>query len=131
MRFLKSGLIALTMILLWATFASAQTSTISGTVYDPSGAVIGGVEVTALNEATRVDLKQITNEVGLYTFPAILVGTYTVTVELPGFKTAKVTGIKLDQGVAFTQNFTLQLGQVGDTVSVESETLAVNTTSAT
>jgi hypothetical protein len=131
MRFLKSGLIALTMILLWATFASAQTSTISGTVYDPSGAVIGGVEVTALNEATRVELKQASNEVGLYTFPAILVGTYTVTVELPGFKTAKVTGIKLDQGVAFTQNFTLQLGQVGDTVSVESETLAVNTTSAT
>jgi hypothetical protein len=131
MHFLKSGLVVLSVILLSATYGLAQTSTISGTVYDPSGAVIGGVDVTAHNEATGVDLKQITNEVGLYTFPAILVGTYTVTVELPGFKIAKVTGIKLDQGVAFTQNFTLQLGQVGDTVSVESETLAVNTTSAT
>ena len=76
----KRGLLLAAGILLFATLSFSQTSTISGTVYDPSGAVIGGVDVTATNEATGVDYKQIGNEVGLFSFPAIPVGTYTITV---------------------------------------------------
>src|SRR6516225_8383264 len=112
-----------TLVLLAAIFlpvtAFAQTSTISGTVYDPSGAVVGGADVTALNEATGVEFKQVTNEVGLYSFPSIGVGTYTVTVELPGFKTAKRTGITLNTGTPSVQNFNLALGGADQTVSVK------------
>src|SRR5215813_12187046 len=85
----KRGLLLAAGILLFSTLSFSQTSTISGTVYDPSGAVIGGVDVTAKNEATGVDYKQISNEVGLFSFPAIPVGSYTLTVELSGFKASK------------------------------------------
>src|SRR5215813_1341204 len=88
----------LAIILLSATLSFAQTSSISGTVYDPSGAVIGGADVTAVNDATGVTFTQVTNEAGLYSFPGIAAGGYTVTIEIPGFKTAKRTGITLNVG---------------------------------
>src|SRR5215470_2983520 len=107
---LKHVSLLLAAVLLPATLSLAQTSTISGTVYDPSAAVIGGADVTAVNEATGVEFKQVTNEVGLYSFPSIGVGTYTITVEIPGFKTAKRTGITLNTGTPSVQNFNLELG---------------------
>ena len=118
-------------VLLSATLAFAQTSTISGTVYDPSGAVVGGADITAVSDATGVTFRQVTNEVGLYSFPAIGLGTYTVTVEIPGFKTAKRTGIVLNVGTPSVQNFTLEVGGAEQTVSVEAAAMIVNTTSAT
>src|SRR5262245_11686079 len=127
----KRGLLLAAGILLFSTLSFAQTSTISGTVYDPSGADIGGVDVTAKNEATGVDYKQISNEVGLFSFPAIPVGTYTITVELSGFKVAKRTGITLNVGVRSVQNFTLEVGGATDSVSVEAAVMTLDTTSAT
>src|SRR5215467_11855801 len=128
---LRNPLFLVTGIFLSATLSFAQTSTISGTVYDPSSAVIGGADVTARNEATGVEFKQVTNEVGLYSFPSIGVGTYTVTVEIPGFKTARRTGITLNTGTPSVQNFTLELGGADQAVSVEAPAMQVNTTSAT
>jgi hypothetical protein len=128
---LRNALLLVTAIFLSATLSFAQTSTISGTVYDPSGAVVGGADVTAFNEATGVEFKQVTNEVGLFSFPSIGVGTYTVTVEIPGFKTAKRTGITLNTGTPSVQNFNLALGGADQTVSVEAAAMIINTTSAT
>src|SRR5262245_11836180 len=127
----KRGLFLVAGILLFSTLSFSQTSTISGSVYDPSGAVIGGVDVTATNEATGVDYKQISNEVGLFSFPAIPVGSYTITVELSGFKASKRTGITLNVGVRSVQNFTLEVGGATDTVNVEAAAMTLNTTSAT
>ena len=78
--------------LLLAGLLSAQTSTssISGTVSDTSGAVVPGAAVTLLNEATGVVNVQTTTQVGVYSFPALNVGTYTITVEMKGFKTIRV-----------------------------------------
>src|SRR5215510_3117261 len=131
MIFLRNTLIVATVVLLSATLSLAQTSTISGTLYDPSGAVVGGADVSAVNDATGVAFKQVTNEVGLYSFPSIGVGSYTITVEIPGFKTAKRTGLTLNTGTPLVQNFTLELGSAGQTVSVEAAATSVNTTSAT
>ncbi len=131
MIFLRNTLVVATVVLLSATLSLAQTSTISGTVYDPSGAVVGGADVSAVNGATGVAFKQVTNEVGLYSFPSIGVGTYTITVELSGFKTARRTGLILNTGTPIVQNFTLELGGGGQEVSVEATAAVVNTTSAT
>ncbi len=109
-----------------ASFAQTSTTRISGTVYDPSGAVVGGVDVTLLNESTGVTQTQITNEVGLYAFPAIAAGTYTVTVEIPGFKTSKRTGIVLNVRKPAVQNFTPQVGRTTKTVHVRAPQVAVN-----
>src|SRR6516162_9070651 len=132
MFFLRNTLFLVTALSCVATLSFGQgTSTISGTVYDSTNAVVGGGDVTLLNESTGVKLTQVTNEVGLYSFPAIAAGTYTVTIEIPGFKTSKRTEITVNVGIPSVQNFTLEIGGAAETVSVEATALAVNTTSAT
>src|SRR5215467_13546703 len=101
------------------SYSQTSSTALSGTVYDPSGAVVGGASVTAMNDATGVTFKQTTNESGLYSFPSIAVGTYTVTVEIAGFKTARRTGITLNVATPAVQNITLELGQSRDAVTVE------------
>jgi hypothetical protein len=104
---------------------------VSGTVFDNSGAVIAGAVVTSVNEATGGTQKQVTNSTGLYAFPSVSVGTYSLTVEAPGFKTAHQTGNTLVVGTPLTVNFTLEVGSSSERVNVEASVELVNTTSAT
>jgi Carboxypeptidase regulatory-like domain/TonB dependent receptor len=108
-----------------------STSLLSGTVFDHSGAVVAGAVVTVVNEATGVTLKQTTNSTGLYAFPSIPVGAYTVTVEAAGFKTANQTGNKLVVGTPLTVNITLEIGSATEVVKVEASVEQINTTNAT
>jgi hypothetical protein len=116
-----------------ALSCTGQTSTslLSGTVFDRSGAVVIGASVTALNESTGAALKQLTNSAGLYAFPSIPVGTYTVAVEATGFKTARQTGNTLVVGTPLTVNITLDVGSAAEVVKVEASVEQVNTTNAT
>src|SRR5947209_7415873 len=129
----KSALLLGVGILLTATLSLAQTSTtaLSGTVYDSSGAVVVGAAVTATNDATGVALKQSTNNAGLYAFPSVGVGTYTVTVELTGFKTVRRTGVTLVVGTPATENINLELGDTREVVRVEASAAPINTATAT
>src|SRR6516225_887743 len=113
------------------TFSQTSSTAPSDTVYDSRGAVVGGASVTATNDATGHSYKQETNEAGLYSFPSINVGTYTVTVEIGGFKTTRLRGITLNVGIPGVQNVTLELGETQAEVSVEAAAAPVNTTSAT
>src|SRR5580692_10031717 len=81
-----------------AALAQMSTSQISGTVTDESGAVIPGAKVTIRNEATAAADEQTTSAAGVYAFPALTVGSYTISVELAGFKTGKRTGETLVVG---------------------------------
>ena len=130
MHSLRNALFLAAGVLLSATLCFAQTSNLSGTVYDPTGAVIGGAAVTAVNDATGVSFKQNTNEAGLYSFPSIGAGTYTVTIEIVGFKSARHTGIVLNVGTPTVQNITLELGQTQDAVTVEAAAVSVNMSNA-
>ena len=80
------------LIVLLATLSSlwAQTTstTILGTVQDGSGSVIGGAKVTLTNTRTGVKSDALSTSSGDYTFPLIDIGSYTVSVEQSGFKTA-------------------------------------------
>jgi hypothetical protein len=129
----RKVLLLLTVCCLSVTVSLAQTSTttLSGTVYDPSGAVVGGADVSVTNDSTGVVYRSVTNEVGLYSFAAMTAGSYTVSVEIPGFKTAKRTAVTLNVGTPAVQNFTLEVGSTGETVSVEAAAMTVSTTSAT
>ncbi len=109
-----------------------QTSTtLSGTVYDNSGAILAGASVTSVDDATGSTQKQLSNNAGLFSFPALSVGVYTVTVEMPGFKTSRRTNVTLVVGTPLTLNVTLELGDAHEVVKVESSTEAVNTANAT
>ena len=72
--------------LLWAQGTGGRAS-ISGTVTDPSGAVLTGVSVTALNTGTGLSLTATTTGSGSYTIPLLPTGTYNVTFQKEGFKT--------------------------------------------
>jgi hypothetical protein len=121
------------LILGFALSCAGQTSTslLSGTVFDNSGAVVSGAIVTAINEATGTTLKQLTNNSGLYAFPSVLAGAYTIEVEAPGFKKARQTGNTLAVGIPLTVNITLEIGSSTEVVKVEASAEAINTVNAT
>ena len=133
MSFLRKGIFAFAAVVLSVVFLCAQTSTtsLSGTVYDASGAVVVGAAVTVFNDATGVALKQNTNSAGLYSFPSIGVGSYTLTVELTGFKTVRRTGITLVVGTPAIENVNLELGDTREVVRVEASAAPINTATAT
>ena len=98
----------------------SDRATISGVVYDAQGAAVPGATVTVRNEATGVETVQVTNNAGAYTTPPLVLGQYTVTVDLEGFKRAETSGIRLLGGETIRHDVTLQVGALTETVSVVS-----------
>src|SRR6476646_4328866 len=78
--------ILLAALAISACFAQTTTGAITGTITDASGAAIPNVRVTATNTATNVATNTQSNESGVYTFPCLSIGNYTVAVEAQGFK---------------------------------------------
>src|SRR5581483_177987 len=115
-----------------ATVARAQaTSRVSGTVTDAAGARVAGAKVTAKNEATGVAQTQTTTEAGLYSFTALPVGTYTITVEMSGFKTAALPGVVLEVNTPSTADITMEVGQASEVVNVAGGYEKLQTNNAT
>jgi len=108
------------LFMLLSVSASAQsfTATISGTAKDPSGAVLPGVQITAVNSNTNLSRTVVTNERGDYVIPLLPVGTYQVTAELPGFKSEIRQGIVLQVDQRISVDFSLQLGEVSEKLLV-------------
>ena len=112
--------------------ASAQTSTISGTVRDASGGVLPGVTVDAsspaLIEKTR---STITSGSGTFSIVALRPGIYTVTFTLPGFATVVREGIELTSDFTATLSVDLKVGTLEETLTVTGESPIVDTQSLT
>jgi hypothetical protein len=85
-RTITFGLLA-QLLMAGFLWAQADRGAISGTVTDPSRAIIPGVQVTATNVDTKVQTTTTTNEVGLYTVLNLPIGKYSVTFMKQGFKT--------------------------------------------
>jgi hypothetical protein len=114
------------------TFAVAQSTdaTISGVVFDSSGRVIADAEVVTLNEATGVQYTGRTNGMGIYTVSILPPGQYRVQVSKIGFKTLIKPGIILNVQSAMALNFTLPIGALSESVTVEAGSSMINTTDA-
>jgi hypothetical protein len=97
-------------------------ATLIGLVSDPTGAVVAGAAVRAVNTATNAGVSTTTNEGGNFEIPYLLPGLYRVTVELAGFKKAVRDGIELRVADRLTLDFTLELGDVAEAVTVTGET---------
>src|ERR1700704_157520 len=91
--------------------AQSGLGSITGVVQDSTGGTIAGAAVRLTQNATQVSRTTTANEPGLFTFPAVVVGTYTVTITRPGFKEKKIEnlGINAFQQVALGQ-ITLEVG---------------------
>ena len=117
-----SALFLLILILLSsAAYSQTSNATLGGTVSDPTGALIPGVEVTARNVRTGIINMVLTNETGTYVFPALQTGTYQVTATLPGFQTATNNNVTLGGAQQMRLNFMLQVGEVATTVDVTAD----------
>ena len=121
-------------IILLASLASlwSQTTstTILGTVQDSSGSVIGGAKVTLINTRTGVKADTLSTSSGDFTFPLIDIGTYTVSVEQSGFKTASRTGVLVQINEKVRVDFKLEVGQVTERVQVTAEIAQLKTDEA-
>ncbi|PYS93476.1 MAG: hypothetical protein DMF64_04535 [Acidobacteria bacterium] len=103
--------------------AQATTGTLRGTVTDAQGGVISGATVTVKNEATGATSPPITTTgEGTFDAPALLPGTYTVTVEATGFKRSVSTGVVVKVGIVNPVAVALEAGNVSETVTVTANT---------
>jgi hypothetical protein len=122
--------LAFFLTLMAATSVEASINgSISGVVSDSSGAVVSSATVTATNVQTGVRTTVKTDFKGFYNFPALQIGTYTVEVQESGFKTAKQTDMVIDANSALRADFTLQVGQTVEQVTVTTNAVQVETES--
>src|SRR5262245_33105694 len=110
-------------------WSQGSTAQISGSVTDPSGAVLPGVEITATQTDTGVSRTAISNETGGYVLPNLPVGPYRLEATLPGFRTFAQTGIILQVNSNPAIRITLQVGQLAETVEVQANAAMVETRS--
>jgi hypothetical protein len=108
------------LLAMFASLAPAQTITgsITGTVSDPSGASVPGGNVTATNTETNVRSTTTTNTDGIYTFPFLRVGSYTVTVEAKGFKKSVIAPFTIETNQIARIDVKLEIGDTTLTVEV-------------
>lgn len=121
MTFAKRSLVLASMMVMGfmpCLMAQKGAARLEGTVKDPTGALVPGASVIARNVETGVARETFTSETGTYVFPALPPGDYDISVELTGFKRAVAEKVKLDIAAVHVQNFTLEIGQLTDTVTV-------------
>ncbi len=116
-------------LLILVSFASAQKTagTITGTLTDPSGAVVPGAIVSVVNERTGAARDAATNEEGSFSFPELEAGTYRITINKGGFKKLALKNVELHVADVTTLNLKMEMGAASETVMVEASPITVNT----
>jgi hypothetical protein len=102
---------------------------ITGTVVDSSGAVIVGAKVTATRTDAGVSQSSVTNDVGRFAFPSLIVGTYGITVNATGFNAKTIDGITLDVSQQRDLKFTMSVLGSTQTAEVTAAAPLMTTTS--
>jgi hypothetical protein len=114
-----------------ASPAQSARATLTGNVYDSTGAAVVNAKVVVTATREGVSYNALTNSAGAYSVPELNPGLYSVRVEAGGFKTTEVSGLALEVGETARQNFTLQPGAVAATVEVSGSAVALDTDDST
>jgi hypothetical protein len=109
--------------------AQGTTATFSGVVQDPSGAVLPGVQASLVNQGTAAVLETITNERGEFLIDFVPSGTYTLKLELAGFRAYESRGLPLGAAQSVRRTYTMEVGALTDSVTVTGDAPLVNTLS--
>jgi len=132
MKLLKVALFSFTLLLIpICSYAQDATGRIAGTITDPSGAVIPGVQVTVTNTATQLSRKASTNQDGYYQVLALPIGNYKVSAEHDGFRTVISDEYKLLINQALRVDIKMEVGAANQTVEVGAQAAPVETINAT
>src|ERR1700730_15645958 len=111
-------------------FGQAGTGTITGTVSDPAGSVISAATVEAKNTETGVAYPAATTGTGNYSISQLPVGTYEVSVKMPGFKAYSHTNLAIGAAVVLREDVVLQIGAAAESVTVTAEASLLSAGSA-
>src|SRR6266542_1790176 len=104
-----------------ALFAQLDRGSLTGTITDPSGAVIPDTKVTIKNTGTNAIYETRSNLAGQYTMPNLPVGGYELTFEAPSFKKLARSGITLSVADVARVDGTLTVGSVAESVQISAE----------
>ncbi len=129
---LSPALLTICALFLFAGGLHAQINTgkITGIVTDSGGGVVAAADIKAANTQTGVVTNAKTQDNGSYLINFLIPGTYTVTVESPGFQRSIENGVDVNAGDSVRLDFSLKVGEVQQSVEVQAHPLAVNTESA-
>ncbi|HVU46921.1 MAG TPA: TonB-dependent receptor [Terracidiphilus sp.] len=128
MRSLRLFALLLLCVCTVVSFAQTNTTGLSGTIIDPSGALISNASITLTNAATGLTKTTQSGEKGEYSFDQILPGTYTVTVEAPGFSNS-VRKVTLLVATPLQLNIKMEMG-VTEVVNVDASSSVINVSDA-
>ncbi|MBI3697436.1 MAG: TonB-dependent receptor [Acidobacteria bacterium] len=127
-----NGVVLAVLFCVSAALGQIGTSTITGRVTDPTGAVVPNVSITIVQSGTNFTSTAVTNNEGIYRVPSLQPGLYTVSFEAPGFKKSVRESVELRTGDTLAVDMTLQVGNVAESVEVTGATTLLETeTSAT
>jgi hypothetical protein len=109
------------LLLAWTWVANAQSATgeMLGTVRDVTGAVLPGVQLTITHQGTGQKRRVIADSSGGFVVPALPVGEYTITAELPNFKTQVRRGLVLPVGRQINVDLVMEVGEINQAVTIE------------
>lgn len=110
--------------------AQVHTASLTGLVVDPTGAAIANASVKARNKATNVEQSVTSDASGYYTFASLPVGTYTLTVEVQGFRRSVREDVDLEVGQKARIDFNMEVGAVSEAVMVTAKTPILSTQEA-
>ena len=107
--------------------AQTTNGSIQGTVTDPSGAAVGGANVTGRNMDTGLTISTVTTDAGLYSLPNLPPGQYTVTVEGTNFKKYTREGVTVQTDATVALDVQMRIGSVSDNVTVVADATQLET----
>ena len=124
------AMVALALAACLGGFAQSVSGDLGGTIFDASGATIPNATVVAKNEATGVDTGTKSTATGEYHISNLLIGTYTITVNAPGFTKSQIRSVEVMLSKTATTNVKLDVGANVETVEVSASAATIDTTTA-
>lgn len=128
-RRIRLTALLLSLAVVGAIAHAATTGVISGTVTDPSGAVVPHATIVATNQLTGVKRTEVSDAKGFYSFPALDVGTYTISASVTGFQSFELKDITIDANSNVRADVLLKVGNVTQVTEVTANPVTIETQS--
>jgi hypothetical protein len=125
---LSAALVALLSVCAWS---QTQLATVSGSITDPSGAVVPGVSVTIAGQDTGLKRNTLTDAAGEYRFAGLPTGNYSLRIEKTGFQSQVREGVELTSAALVTINSQLAIGDISQQTTVSANVAAIDNTTST
>ena len=112
-------------------WSQTQLATVSGTITDPSGAVVPGVSVTIVSQGTGLKRSALTDTAGEYRFAGLPTGNYSLRIEKTGFQSQLREGVELTSAAEVTINSQLAIGDLSQQTTVSANAAGIDSTTST